>query len=352
MKNIIIFCQAPADIQYALSIYDKHKENAEISIFCVNVEGMYKFFSGLNLRLQKLVFIPYKQNFSLKNPIHILYEKIRLKKFYKIYFEDLEGNDIYFFSHFHDWITFSLVSKLSRYNTVKFIEHYDDCYANYLPLQVKINLKERIYLFVLKFISNTKIRWLKTNIIRIPEFLYEEYDIEKKEAPNIGEMLYERYSFKFKNLKNEPILLFESDHTNTNSIINYENKIMSIVNTLREKGFTIYLKPHPRLGYSKHLKKYISGILPIYVPGEMINIKSFIGILGVETGVIANFANRMPGSIYSLINLFDFRDEQEKEMFKNFLVEQSNGNIKFIDSLDCLFNLLEYGKFCQHNHEL
>ena len=67
MKNIIIFIQAPADIQYALTIYEENKETAEISIFCINVEGMYKFLESLDLNVKQLVFIPYTKNFNIKN---------------------------------------------------------------------------------------------------------------------------------------------------------------------------------------------------------------------------------------------------------------------------------------------
>ena len=54
--DIIVFIQAPADLRYALSIYEKNKEKE--FLFCVvNVEGIYRFVKGLLLQKTEVVFI-------------------------------------------------------------------------------------------------------------------------------------------------------------------------------------------------------------------------------------------------------------------------------------------------------
>ncbi|MDA3779121.1 MAG: hypothetical protein PF487_02630, partial [Bacteroidales bacterium] len=104
MKEIIIFCQAPADIQYALTIYEKYKNSSMISIFCINMEGMYKFISSLNLTLKELILIPYPVEISIKNPVDIITERNRLKKLFKRHFLKISGYELYFFSNRYDWV--------------------------------------------------------------------------------------------------------------------------------------------------------------------------------------------------------------------------------------------------------
>ena len=67
MKKILIFCQAPADIKYALTIYERNKNDSDISIFTINVEGMHKFLKSFNLNLKELQHIQYPK-YNIKNP--------------------------------------------------------------------------------------------------------------------------------------------------------------------------------------------------------------------------------------------------------------------------------------------
>ena len=110
MKEIVMFCGAPADVQYALSIYHKHKGKSDISFFVTNVEGVYRFLKSLNLELKELIYIPYPAEFSIKNPLKVLQVKHCLSKIYGKHFEEISNARIYFFSHFYDWMAFSLIS--------------------------------------------------------------------------------------------------------------------------------------------------------------------------------------------------------------------------------------------------
>ena len=55
-QKIIIFCQAPADVPYVLTLYEIYNREYSISIFVINVEGMFQFLSDLHLLFGKNIF--------------------------------------------------------------------------------------------------------------------------------------------------------------------------------------------------------------------------------------------------------------------------------------------------------
>ena len=343
MKKIILFCQAPADIQYALTIYEREKSRSKISIFCINVKGMYKFLSSLNLKLDKLVFIPYPEYLYFKRPHTIIKEKLRIKKIYKEYFKNIKNNKIYFFSHFCDWITFSFLVKLYRKNEIIFIDHYDSVSVSNFRRK-KNNLRDSIILLMYKYLTGIRFNFLEMEGIKKLEFPYAKYSIRRIELKNVDEKIYEKYSYKFDLSQGNLILLFESDHSKQNTIKNYNEKIIEIVKELKNKGYKIYLKPHPRIGFSKPLKKYVYKVLPDFIPGEFIDLKKFNAILGLETNALVSFAKRGYDNIYSLINLFNFSQQIQKENYKKYLNSLSEGKIKFVDSVDNLCKVLDLKK--------
>lgn len=336
MKRIILFCQAPADIQHALTIYEREKSKSKVSIFCINVEGTYKFLSSLDLRLKQLVFIPSQKDFSLKNPIKILKEKMRLNKIYKKYFHQKQRYEIYFFSHFYDWITFSFLANLYKNNEIIFIDHYDSFSVSHFRIK-KNNLKDSIILLMYRYLTGIKFNFFVLENTKKLEFPYQKYGIRRIEIANVDKKIYEKYSYKIDSTQGNLILLFESDHSKQNTIKNYNKKIIEIVKELKNKGYKIYLKPHPRIGFSKSLKKYVFKVLSDFIPGEFIDEKYFCAILGVETCALTSFARRGFDNVYSLINLFNFSKKIQKENYKKYLNTLSEGKIKFIDSLDSLY---------------
>jgi len=343
MKKIIIFCQAPADIQYALTIYEREKSKSKVSIFCINVEGIFKFLSILDLKLDNMVFIPYPKYLSFKRPQTIIKEKLRIKKIYKKYFENIKNNKIYFFSHFYDWITFSFLMKLHRKNEIIFIDHYDSASISNFRNR-KNNLKDSIILLIYKYLTGIRFNFLEMEGIKKLEFPYEKYGIKRIELTNVDEKIYEKYSYKIDLSQGNLILLFESDHSKQNTIKNYNEKIIEIVKELKNKGYKIYLKPHPRMGFSKPLENYICKIVPDFIPGEFINIRNFNAVLGIETVALVSFAKRGYDNIYSLINLFNFSQKIQKENYKKYLNSLSEGKIKFVDSVDNLCKILDLKK--------
>ena len=330
-KEIIIFCGAPADIQYTLHLYEKNVNKADISIFCINVQGMYQFLSSLNLILKQLVFIPYTYGVSIKNPIKVVRERIRLKSLYNRYFFGVKAADIYFFSCLYDWVVYSFLERLIEKNKLLYIDVY-----NYLSLNNSFMIKRswiliKLNLVMLKYISKADIKWFFIEGRR--EAL--KFNIDKKnitiiDRPLLNNELYSKYSYSIESNTENNLLLFEC---NESDIINYKRKITDIVIDLKNNGFLIYLKPHPRISNTSSLEKIVDYIIPEYIPGEFINPAIFTVILGVSTVALAKFAKNGFLNCYSLLKLFEYKNEKTGEQMRKYLIDQSDGKINFIDDL-------------------
>ena len=346
MKKIIIFCQAPADIQHALTIYEREKSKSKVSIFCINIEGIFKFLSILDLKLDKLVFIPYSKDISIKRPRTVVKEKLRIKKIYNKYFKNIKNNKIYFFSHFCDWITFSFLVNLYKKNEIIFVDHYDSAATiSRINFRNKKNsLKDSVILLMYKYLTGIKFNFFILEGAKTLEFPYGKYGVRRIKSTDVDKKIYEKYSYKIDSSQENMILLFESDHSKNNIFIDYNKKIIEIVKELTNKGYKIYLKPHPRIGYSKSLKKYVYKVLPDFMPGEFIDLKNFNAILGLETNALISFAKIGDINVYSLINLFNFLEKTQKESYKEYLNTLSEGKIKFVDSVDNLCKILDLKK--------
>lgn len=338
MKEIVMFCGASADIQYALPIYYENKGKADISFFVTNVEGVYRFLKSLNLELKELVYIPYPAAFSIKNPLKVLQVKHFLSKIYGKHFEEISNARIYFFSHFYDWMAFSLISRLAIKNDVYFIDHYDKDIKLLVPEQ-RI-FKDRIQLMIYQYITGAMFRWMGSGGSKRLEFLYESCGIKRKKASRVDEKIYELYSYTTDNLGGRSILLFDENHSRNDSMVNYDEIISRFVAKLRKEGFQVYVKPHPRSGYSKILDNCNVDILPSYVPGEFIDGSEFFAIIGVETVATAKFSRNDECPVYSIIDLFKFRDEEVKNQYKDYLINQSEGKITFVSSMADLIRRL------------
>jgi len=334
MKEIIIFCQAPADIQYALTIYERNKKKTEITIFCINVKGIYNFIRSLKLDLKELVFIPYTNlSVSYKKPNEILKLKRRLNLLFKNNFKYRSNYEVFFFSHFFDYITFFFVKKLSKNNSVNFINHYDDAIKKnyYRP---KKTISKLIYTkFIFKFITGISFDFYKFNSSVILEFPFEKYKIEEIRNNVLDMNVLKKYSYDVRSIDAKKILLLEGDYKIEHLFKDYEKDTKTLLQYLKNLNYKIYLKPHPRIGYSKFLDDYIDSIVNADVPAEFIDETKFKVIIGISSLALAYFANRNNVNVISLINIYQYKDDKTKKRAFEYLNDISS-NINFIKNLE------------------
>ena len=329
MKEIIIFCQAPADIQYALSVYNKHINCSVISIFCINVEGIYKFISSLNLNLKKLIFIPYTKAISKREPLHIIKERSRLNELFRKYFVNITKQELYFFSHCYDWFLYGLLAKLYKNNKIYLIDHNGFTSAEFA--KVNNTSKLVINLLIYRFITGIYFNVYSVGGSPIFSLPIEKYNVEKLNIPQDISEIWLKYKYNIP-IKEKAILLFENGIAEHVLIANYEQTITSIIRMFNQMNIKVFIKPHPRVGFTKNLRNY-AVILPSYIPGEFLSIESFIGVFGISSTALGKLA-KIYTKIYSTIDLFSYTKENDKIYYKNFLNEQSNNNVIFLSQIE------------------
>ena len=339
---MIIFCQAPADIPYLLSMYEKHKDEEVISIVVINVENIFKFIKSLNLNLDSLVFIPYTLK-SFKNPLHILRERKRIIKLNKKYFDSIADRNIYFFSRFEDWLTSFFLKGLSKRNKIYYLDHYD--FSSELFIKRKLNFKLSVYRLIYYLLTGID---FKLEIIeKIPEFNYDKYKIERR-VPEINNEVFQKYKYEIDILqKTKPIVLFFVMPCEP-SIYDREKHDeiqLKIVESFKSNNWIVAVKGHPRSGVPENIMNVVDFEIPSYIPAEFLQLKDVKMCVGVITAALAHFASNTEIKTYSLLNLFQFRDSNSLNVYKDYLLNLSQNKIIFFQDYNDFENKIKYKKF-------
>jgi hypothetical protein len=321
MKKIIIFCQAPANVQYLIDLYENNRES-QITVVVINVKGVFDFIESLNLELHKLIFVPYRQ-FSYSAPITITKERKRLHNLYIEYFFEVRNAHVYFFSIYYDWLTFFFIKELSRYNQVSYFESESRDDSGYTK---KMSLKNILYRTALHYITGIKFNFT------IPErneivFDYIKYNIIKESVDTNSELI-QKYLCR-QVVSRKSLLLLETDPSSYDIFVNYIENLTTVLELIRQYGYDLYVKPHPRLGYSKCVDPFLNELLPSNIPAEFIDISNFKIVIKIES-TCRFYSDK---TVYSIIDLFEFKNTAFKEGYYNTL-KQTNPEIHFLRSVD------------------
>jgi hypothetical protein len=337
--KLLIFCQAPADVSYTLTIYEKYIDSHSVHIYVINVKGVYEFLKDINLSKVKITFINYNLN-NLKSFSKIYSEKKRLNLLFDQYFSKINNSKIFFFSRFEDWITSFFIHKASKNKKVKifYCNHYDQVSDLFL-IKKNFKIKVFVYLVILKYITGI---WFKAKIrAKIPElntnnYSFENFDIKLKKK------IFEKYSYEIDNYlaDKKKILFFLSPcDSSIFNIDSYQDILFKVLKTLKKYDFSIFLKGHPRIGLPSDLDLENYSVIPTYVPGEFINLSSFDLILGIDTNALVHPAISEIKPTFSLMKIFPAGQISLHNTGIKFLNQQSKGKIKYITSLDHLIKI-------------
>lgn len=333
-NNLIIFCQAPADVPYVLNIIRERKEKQNIFLYIINVEGLFTFFKLLNIKLTRLEFVPYLL-FDIKNMLGVFNEKLRIKKIWNGHFAKLskEGCDVYFFSRFEDWLTSSFIVRFAqdKNSKVVYYNHYDHSAALF-KRRKENKLRQLIVNSVFKYMTSAS---FKTEIKeKVPELKTENYPISEVKA-EIDVRIFRDYAINiFSAAKERPrLLLFISPCEKTIfDCTRYDEILLGIINLFHSLGYEIAAKGHPRMGMPEKIREFIHHEIPSYIPGEFIDHGEFDLCLGIYSSVICHFAVHTDLPVYSVIELFAPSDIGFYTSAKNYLELQSQRKLNLISS--------------------
>lgn len=333
--GMFLFCQAPADVPYLLSIYKKYVGTLEITVCVINVQNTYKFIKGLNLSLKGLIFIPYELS-TMKNWKLVWEEKRRLKNLQQTYFKSEKPKIVYFFSRFEDWLTASFITHLakSKHNIIYYYNHYDQVDVHY-KRHTGLNLKNQLKLLMLYYITGACFKFEIIN--KQPEFVFDKVRILEKEA-KLNPDVFEDYFHQIEtSLSRKTILLFISscDITLFNEE-KYNMQVNVLIAFLKQLDYDVLIKGHPRIGSPKINDGIEVTFIPDYIPAEFIKIDPSVTIIGIDSFAIIKIAKEKNFKVISLLNMFEFLTDELKRTTFNFLSELSENKIVFIDTLEDL----------------
>ena len=225
---------------------------------------------------------------------------------------------------------------MSKKNKVFFVD-YDKNDSNRTLLKSYYNKKDKIKLLTYYFLVGEKLVLTEGKAIKIP---FDKYNIETISINQYSLTTKEKYSRSFvdKSLIN-CVLIFETP-TAKIAIKNYKSSTIKILDIFHKVGYKVYIKPHPYKGYSSFLSKYAVSICDQKIPAELIKTSQFNYIFGINSRSLATLSMEQSDHVWSLINLYKYRDLNEKNKNINNLTIQSNNNVLFIQSPDHLKQIL------------
>ncbi|MCR8667203.1 hypothetical protein NO995_05885 [Aestuariibaculum sp. M13] len=328
MKNkIIIFCQASADLLYTLDLLKKYDQAI---VYVINVTSNYDFLVSLNLRHVEVIYLPYIK-FSFFDPYSILNARNQIKQKWADLFKNYSGEEIIFFSTSYDWFTASMVSRLSKSNNIRYYNHYD--HLTSLQGEDSFSLKRIIKREIFKFITNTRFKALSK--VNFPKFDYEFYNINKEDIvvkPDIPQELL--YGPKEEGNK---VLFFispaEIDYLTKESFL----ELMQILIRIKEKGYRLVVKGHPRLGEPKQFIEMADIIIPKSIPSEFLNYNCYDFVLGVTSAALCYPAEKELNIVFSLTDKLVFKDKAKQKGFKDYINNYSRNRVLFNMDMDKLF---------------
>ena len=329
-EKIIIFSQAPADIKYVIDLYEKWHISHKIMICVTGVINNYRYLQSLNLN-SNLLFIPL---FTMKNPFNVVRQKLILGKIYKGTFQHYRGAKIYFNSKHFDFGTYYFLRKLHYSNTVYFF----DLYKHKGDITTSFPLRYILKKLLLNCIVGNHISYMKVGAHLFPIFDYSHMKIEeivlKTNPDNLSKYMFEvQVPFK------RSILFFESNGQMDTHFVDYGKTLDQVLDVFRQSGFEVFIKPHPRIGYSRMLDDHGFIFIESYVPGEMIQIENFDYVIGFASTSLTIAIDGGKTKALSLIDLLDYKSADNKAMMKEYLL-RFNDSLYFVQTLDELQSLL------------
>jgi len=319
-NKTIIFCQANADLLYVIYLISKYKN---VVVYVINVKGIYEFLVSLKIKNIEIRFIPYFK-FSYYNPKSIYKTRKSLDELWKKEFSKYKNCNVFFFSTSYDWLTASCVKRLSLENKVTYYNHYDHLTSSLgnISFSIKRELKKLIFLFIAKtdFLTKTetnfpKFNYSKYNIVR--------YEVTKKPVPNKDYL----YNVQEGNSKKALFLIDPFELKNLENSSNFF--LISLVENLKRKNISVFLKGHPRLGEPEIFKSIVNYIIPNHIPSEFLNYNCFDFVFGLTSASLCYPAQKQFCNVYSLTNIVNFKDPLLKNQLKDYINEYSGNKIIF-----------------------
>lgn len=331
-KHLII-CQAPFHVQYVLTIVNLLAErNVKNDVLVVNVEEVFTYLTQLNLGSTNLFF--YKDTIELSGVPGLLSlrkNKSNIEEFFCEKISSAAYSHVSYFTNVYDWMTGYFVASLSRTAKMVFYEvEVHDVINRKIGEPSSFSMKKYVQVLAMRYVTGVEFCFRSLGNGSNPYFFpYESYSIERSSIQVKAEVL-KKYVFKYTGPK-KSILIVEAKVAFY--FQNYEEEITRVLSMVRDTGYNIVLKTHPRIGAENFIYNLVDDEITSSMPSELIDASCFSMVIGsISTGLTSlQGSDGVP--IISLIEMIDLVDENDRTRILSVLGTNKLQTILFPVSL-------------------
>lgn len=328
----IIFCQSAIKVSAVLVCYEYERSKGhDVVIVVRNVKTIFEFIKSLHLEAE----VKWFENYSC-DICHVI-RKNKMDEFIRCQLAELSiTNDslacVYFTSICRDLPMCNYLSRMPKEKIVKIqgaldisngIDEFNVPHVNY---SLKWKLKRIFFSYFLEYKLRLQTVVTPALAIDIGYYRYPLFD-----GSDIS--ICDKYQYTPKMEKGKKALVFASEYVDIFKDRNdYVNVFVSCVRYLKEKGYIVYLKGHPRIGTLDEATKVADNEIPSYIPAEFINYTSFDCAFGLTSSAICSSSFHVAS--YSLLPLTKLVDDVRYSDWCVYLDKTSNGHVRYLHSFD------------------
>lgn len=290
-KDLVIICSAPFYIQHTLTVYQQAlKLNKRVRIVVTDTVGVYDFLKSLHLDLDLLHFEPTPPAFHFGHPFVAFEIRKQIHHISELLFSHQNPGEMVYFGMINQLIVASLVSRASKSGWAVTDGSWPPTELHYLSA---CSLRLAVRKMAISFIADCPLvygslgkSFTHKDLLFINRRKLGINAEQINPAPNVLTEFEYRPAHKLDPSKT--ILFIES--CDGKYYQNYEIRTQDILFRIRQAGFHILLKPHPRLGCSNFLRELVDDILPSKVPAQFIDKDCFRFVMTNMSTAIMDFS--------------------------------------------------------------
>jgi len=344
---LVINCPAPYYIQHSVCHYEEAKQSGRrVGIVVTDTLPVYSFLESLKLDLDFLEFIPSDPTgaVTLGRPAAALSSHRFYRGIEKLVAKKMREAELWYFGAHNYGPVSALVAAARRIGISVTNVGWPANDTRYdSPKGLRMSLRKTL----LEWVTSCPLRYASLgDSLSYQNLLFiDEQKLSVRVAPGLVEpRIPDRYLFTPANsdvsLKN--ILLL--DGRDEESYKNYEARMVEILSPVKDRGWKVFLKPHPRLGSSQFFECIVDGMIPAFVPAQFISRNAFSAVISNISAAMGTFANEGIPTI-SLEYLHERREPLDREYFVSMLTNpvyfpDPRKQIMFPSSLDGLLAAL------------
>lgn len=322
---VAIFVQSSRDIAFAVQVVQSHKE-LPIHIYVIDQKANYRVLT--KILKGKSVVIRFIRNFSLRNPLLVLLDAVRLRLLYLRHFAKLRQSLVYYFTNYFDYKTNFFISKLSHNNCLYMLDHYNVVRVPNSNLSISDKLRATLIFFV----TGQKCYFSGEN--GVPTFTLDHKNLTVLKDVELD--LESLAPFKKTIDVEPPSILFFDMPDSKKTFSDYDKVVEHVIRLFVDYRYNVLVKPHPR-SVERASFSEIGGVRVFNdeMPSEFIDYSQFSFVVSAVSAAITEGC--VPA--ISILELLSFNVANQKSEYREYL-NALNDSVVFPESFHSLEQII------------